>query len=516
MGLAFHAGEIPLAQEFAKPYTWSIVKFTLWQSALSAIVSVSLAIPLSRALHRRKSFPGRLFLIRLTSVSLVVPTMVAILGIIIIHGRGGWINNAIVLFGGERVDYLYGLNGILIAHVFFNLPLVTRLFLNGLNDIPTQQWRLASQLGLMGRNLFRVVELPIFTAAIPGAFGVVFLLCFTSFAIVLTLGGGPASTTLEVAIYQAVRFDFNLATAVALSVLQILICLFLAGLFFSRQPSLALSASDHADHADSDRPDYFDRKARLIDYLVILVLSLFLFSPFIAMISHTLSGDGWVILANHAFYQALFFTLIIAVLAGLLSTFAGACIALFNAKLRLRGQSNNRSIRIAKNLGALSEIIAMITLLVPPITLGTGLFLLLRVYADLFTIAPLLMIITNALFTLAFTVRVLSAPVFQQLGRFDHLNQSLGISGMNLWKIVLLPVIRKPACYALAISITLAVGDFGVIALFGTEKLFTLPLLIYRLLGAYRFDQAAVCGLLLCGLCLLLFVGLEKLGVRKT
>ena len=47
------------------------------------------------------------------------------------------------------------------------------------------------------------------------------MLCITSFTIVLTLGGGPAATTLEVAIYQALRFDFDPARAVALTLLQI-------------------------------------------------------------------------------------------------------------------------------------------------------------------------------------------------------------------------------------------------------------------------------------------------------
>ena len=46
-------------------------------------------------------------------------------------------------------------------------------------------------------------------AALPGVAGLIFMLCMTSFTIVLTLGGGPAATTLEVAIYQSLRFDFD-------------------------------------------------------------------------------------------------------------------------------------------------------------------------------------------------------------------------------------------------------------------------------------------------------------------
>ena len=58
----------------------------------------------------------------------------------------------------------------------------------------------------------------------------------------------------------------------------------------------------------------------------------------------------------------------------------------------------------------------------------------------------------------------------------------------------------------------MAAGDMGVIALFGTEQLSTLPLLIYRLLGAYRDEQAAVAASLLCTVCAGFFLGVERLG----
>ena len=132
VGLVQLAGEIPIAAELSRPYTLSIIRFTIWQALLSTLFSIALAIPLARALHRRQRFFGRQLIIRLTSISLIVPTMVAILGIIAVHGRQGWVNDLLQIAGFQRKDYLYGINGILIAHVFFNLPLVTRLLLNGL------------------------------------------------------------------------------------------------------------------------------------------------------------------------------------------------------------------------------------------------------------------------------------------------------------------------------------------------------------------------------------------------
>ncbi|RUV33210.1 thiamine/thiamine pyrophosphate ABC transporter permease ThiP, partial [Mesorhizobium sp. M7A.F.Ca.MR.228.00.0.0] len=62
---------------------------------------------------------------------------------------------------------IYGLSGILVAHVFFNLPLATRLFLEALQTIPADQWRLASQLGMAARPAFRLIEWPTLRAALP-------------------------------------------------------------------------------------------------------------------------------------------------------------------------------------------------------------------------------------------------------------------------------------------------------------------------------------------------------------
>src|SRR5690606_12093530 len=93
--------------------------------------------------------------------------------------------------------------------------------LEALQTVPADQWRLASQLGMGPRAAFRLIEWPALRQALPGVAGLVFMLCVTSFTIVLPLGGGPRATTLEVAIYQALRFDFDPARGVALTVLQV-------------------------------------------------------------------------------------------------------------------------------------------------------------------------------------------------------------------------------------------------------------------------------------------------------
>ena len=166
-------------------------------------------------------FPGRALVLRLFAVPLALPAIVAALGLLALYGRAGYFAGLLSSLAGGDWPGIYGLSGILVAHVFFNLPLATRLLLEALDSVPADQWRLASQLGMGAGPSFRLIEWPALRAALPGVAGLVFMLCVTSFTIVLTLGGGPAATTLEVAIYQALRFDFDPARAVALTLGQI-------------------------------------------------------------------------------------------------------------------------------------------------------------------------------------------------------------------------------------------------------------------------------------------------------
>lgn len=493
---------VALQAELANPLTRAIIRFTVLQAALSTLLSIALALPLARALARRVRFRGRGLLLRLTSVSFVIPSMVAALGMVAVHGRGGWVNDLRAAAGLARADYLYGLTGILLAHVFFNLPLATRIFLNELLTVPQSHWQQARLCGLRPRHIFRRIDWPLLRAVMPGTAGMIFLLCFTSFAIVLTLGGGPQSATLEVAIYQAVRFDFDLPKAVALSLLQLALCGALAVVFFAfGGAAFPLQAGEAAG---SHRPDAEAPATRIIDFTVITVAALFLTSPLAASVARAASPGGWALLADAAFWRALKWTVVIAAGAGVLAVALALALADLTVTLRAGRRSRWRA------LGP--EVISVLTLIAPPITLGAGLFLLFRRFTDALSLGPALVSALNALLALAFAARILTPALHAQRRRSDALCASLGIRGWHRWRWILWPGLRTPVVYALAVAVALAAGDMGVIALFGTDQLATLPLLIYRLLGAYRVEQAAVAAAVLCLLCAGIFIAFERLG----
>ena len=218
------------------PRDWSYVWFTVWQAAASATISVALAIPVARALARRQ-FWGRSALLAILGAPFILPTIVAILGLFAVFGRTGVVSGVLIWAGLEPVS-IYGVHGILLAHVFFNLPFATRLILQGWLQIPGERFRLAASLGFSASDVARVLERPMLRDVGPGVFLVIFLICTTSFAVALALGGGPQATTVELAIYQAFRFDFNLSKAALLGLVQVMICVVAWALVFKvRLPS---------------------------------------------------------------------------------------------------------------------------------------------------------------------------------------------------------------------------------------------------------------------------------------
>ena len=76
------------------PYNWNVIRFTIFQASLSAALSVILAIPVARALARRQ-FRGRGFVLSLMAAPFLLPSIVAVFGLLAIWGRSGVISDLV-------------------------------------------------------------------------------------------------------------------------------------------------------------------------------------------------------------------------------------------------------------------------------------------------------------------------------------------------------------------------------------------------------------------------------------
>ena len=489
-------------------YMARVVRFTLWQAVLSTVLSVVPAMLVARALSRHPDFPGRGLILRMFAIPLALPAIVAALGILALYGRAGDFAGVFSALSGEIWPGAYGLSGILVAHVFFNLPLATRLFVEALDTVPADQWRLASQLGMHAGSSFRFVEWPVMRAAMPGIAGLVFMLCITSFTIVLTLGGGPRATTLEVAIYQALRFDFDPARAVALTVLQIL----LTAIVVAALAKLGANVTGDANlSVASSRIREATRTETLLNGLVIALALLFVAGPMLATVLAGLDADLGRLAGESTVLRATATSLVLAVLSALLSVCLSLSLVMARRALELERRTGSRSL-----LERLADTGAGFVLVVPPIVIGAGWFILLRHTGNVFLLAPVMVVAVNAVMAMPFALRAIRPAYDAASERHERLCALLGIGGRARFRLVDWPVLRRPLFTAFAFAMALSLGDLGVIALFGSDAVQTLPYLLLARMGSYRTEDAAGLALLLGLLCLALMTLVDWLGKRDN
>jgi thiamine transport system permease protein len=449
---------------------WAAVRFTVTQALVSALLSVLFAIPVARALSRR-SFWGRGALITLLGAPFLLPVIVAVLGLLAVFGRGGIVNAALAWVGIDPIS-IYGFHGVVLAHVFFNLPLATRLLLQGWLSIPAERFRAAEMLNA---PIGRLLEWPTLRSVLPSAFLVVFLLCLTSFAVALTLGGGPRATTVELAIYQAVRFDFDLGRAALLACIQFAICAVAAVIAWQVTVIDGLGAG-------MDRVVQRWDGSRWVDAAWITTAALYLMVPLAMILWRGLPG---------------LFDMPASIWGAALRS---VCIAAASSALTVV-----MALALALRGGRMVAVIGVLPLAASSLVVGTGLFLLVFPFVRPADLALPITALVNAVLALPFALRALGPAAGAVDRDFGRLSDQLGLGGWARLRIVTLPRLRRPLGFSAGFSAALSMGDLGVVALFADAKDATLPLAMYQLMGSYRTDAAAGAGLVLVALSLLLF-----------
>jgi len=467
---------------------WATLRFTVWQAALSGLFSVVLAIPVARALARRRFF-GRGLLVTLLGAPFILPVIVAVFGLLTVFGRSGWANVMLGAVGLPQIS-IYGVHGVVIAHVFFNLPLATRLMLQGWSNIPAERFRLCAQLRMTPLAMFRAVEMPMLRAVVPGAFALIFVICLTSFAVALTLGGGPRATTIELAIYEAFRTDFDLGRAAMLSIVQLLLAGGTALVALRLVPAMSVGGG-----LDRVMPRWDARGGlqRALDVCSITCAAAFLLVPLSAVV---LRGALGLPSMPVTVYQAAGASIAVAI---------GSIVLLLALALPMAGW-------IAGQRGGGVEAVGLLGLSASPLMIGTGWFIVINPFANPSDFALAVTVFVNAMMSLPFALRVLVPPMRDALRNYGELSAVLGIRGWRLWRVLLIPRLRAQIGFAAGLTGALSMGDLGVIALFADPDRVTLPLQMVRLMSAYRLDAAAGAALVLLALSLGIFWVCDKGG----
>jgi thiamine transport system permease protein len=477
----------------------SLLKFTLYQAFLSTVFSLFIGLVLAWSLAHRASFFGRDFLIALFSSSLVLPTLVVAFGIIGIYGRNGFLQSIGIDFGS-----IYGLVGILLAHIYLNASYATRSLLHSFDTISQNRYKLSYSLGLSVWQRFWYVEAPALKSTFFGVASTIFLLCFSSFAIVLLLGGSPAYSTLEVAIYEAVRIEFDLPYALNLAIIQLSIASVVVLIFANQNSTIS--------NLTSNKSKILWREKGFIKYFqmaVIILFALFFISPIIVIIVDGMRADFDEIFSDDLFIKSLLTSLLLATISATISLIFTLFIA--DTKRNFNLYHRLGKFKISKFLNLFVTFLSNIYLAISSLILGLGFFLISLWFSfsnDSF--AWVALVVANVLLTLPFSLAII-APIMQKSAkRYDKLTLSLGLSKYEEWVEVDLPYLKGSMVYLFVLSFCFSMGDLGIIALFASESFTTLPWYLYGLLGSYQSAKAAGVALIMLVITLTLFL----IGVR--
>ncbi|OCG01047.1 thiamine/thiamine pyrophosphate ABC transporter permease [Gilliamella sp. wkB112] len=457
-------------------YLLHVIVITIVQASLSTILAIVVALLMAKALSL-VTFKGKTLLLRFMPITFILPTLVVVTGLLSVYGQQGLIAKILCFVGLSSSMSIYGLHGILLAHIFLNFPYACSLFYQTLVSVPVEHKQLAAQLNFSNFNYFKLIEWPLLRRQIFPIATLIFMLCFSSFAIVLALGGGPKYTTIEVEIYQSIR-NFELMQAVVLSGLQLLCCLSFMWLMqkFNRVKRVNVQFTE----VDYKLP--VSKQLRRLSFAIIAIGGLFIFTPIITILIEGINAFQ-LSSFNSGLKRAFYYSMVI--------TFGSTIIAIVFAVLLLWTNSRlliAQQVRWSNRLMLVGSLI----LAIPSMVLAAGLFLLLFEYLNNAVFICLLMIVCNGLMVLPYILKNLAVPIYDVTLRYWQLSQSLNISGINHFYLIEYSALKPLLAKSMAFAAILSLGDFGIIALFGGQAVTTLPYYLYEQLSHYHYQQGMV------------------------
>jgi thiamine transport system permease protein len=494
----------PVAKVVTDASLRHIAWFTVWQATASTVLTLLVALPGAYVLSRY-AFAGRRVVRALVTVPFVLPTVVVGSAFASLLGPGGPL-------GGLGLDQTVW--AILIAHVFFNYAVVVRTVGGLWSHLDPRPEEAARMLGAGRWRAFREVTLPALRPAIATAAAIVFLFTFTSFGVILILGGARYST-LETEIYRQTAQLLNLPLAAALTVVQLVAVVVLLGVTGWIEGRRGVALRLRSAEETALRPRRASARALLAANLALMFVLLGV--PLLVLVERSIHPPGGY---SFGFYRALgevhagstLFvapidaianSLRFAVMATAIAVVVGGCGAFALASSRRRG------------LDALFSL----PLGVSAVTVGFGFLIALDHAPFDFRGSSWLIPIAQALVAIPFVIRIM-APVLRAIDpRLREAAATLGANPARVWREVDLPIVARAALVAAGFAFAISLGEFGATLFIVRPDAPTLPVLVFRLLGQpgpQNFGAAMAASVILMALTVLAIVGIERFRVGSV
>ena len=444
--------------------------FTLWQAAVSTVVTVLVALPGAYIMSQYR-FRGRSILRAAITVPLILPTVVVGVAFLALAGPNGSLG----------LDLKGSIWIILLAHSFYNYAVVVRTVGGLWSHLDPRMEQAARVLGAGRVRAFFEVTLPLLRPAIAAAASIVFLFSFTSFGVILILGA-PRRATLEVEIYRQTAQFLNLPVAASLVIVQLIGVFLILSIYSRYQQRKAIELNLRPASEVERRATGWKSKSVIAGNLA--AMGALLFVPLGILVKRSVTTSAGLGLD---FYRSLDqsggrTTLPVPPIEAMVNSLAFAVVASLIALL-VGGMA---SVAVAYGRSRWTgwfDSFLMLPLGTSAVTVGFGFLIsldkgILNLRTNWFLI-PL----AHALVAVPFVIRVMAPMISSIDNRLREAASVLGASPARVGREIDLPIVARAGLVGTGFAAAISLGEFGATAFIVRPNVLTLPVAIFRLIG---------------------------------
>lgn len=487
-------------------YHRHVILFTVEQAIASTLLTLAFGLP-GAYIFAKYDFPGKRLIRAILTVPFVMPGIMVALGYILLFGRDGIITG---LFGHD-LGILYSWKGILLAHAFYNFPIVIRMVSSLWQRVNPHYEEAAMALGARGWRLFWRVTLPMISPAIFASAMLTFVFCFLSFSIPLIIGGYQYAT-IEVDIFTSIMTLLDFKTGSALAIIQITLSVVFMYLYLRSLDAYARREEQKVlrKPVPFTRRDWLSLKGLVIALYSFLVF-VFIVSPLMAVLYDSLRFNGhwsleWYRRVFSVEYNPMFgATTLDAIRNSLAFGFTTVVLSLLVA-LPI-AYALHRWNFTGKRL---FDVMVMLPLASSPITLGLG-------YVRVFHATPLyytfwIVAVAHTIIAYPFVLRAVSTSLKKIRPNLFEAALSLGAREWKAFLKVELPLALGGVIVGAIFAFAISIAELGATYMLAKPEYTTMTVAIYKFLGARQFGSASALSVLLMVVSMAGFLTIEGVG----
>lgn len=477
------------------PYFATISWFSFKQAFLSACIINVWSLLLSLGLYRHQNLRLTRWVKRLMPLTFVIPSLLVVLMMITLFGQHSFVRNVLTPWFDLK---LYGMVGIILSHIFFYLPYTTNQYLFYCETIPEHHWKFSKLQNWHGLQEWLCVIYPILKPGILRLFCLIFILCLSSFTVIMSFGGGPQATTYSLAIYHILIFKNDWIEAVSLMAYSVLLSIVCSKILKklcplpSRQRFQKTSSKEHLYQPHR-------RLALRTHTLIICISGIFILAPLSAYCYQILHVTSLTFLLRADFLDAL----ISSILCGIASCLCVVILSIFVISLALTTPSRS----LNRFLDAHDYLFA-----VPGFVVSSILFIVFWNWLDIQGTAFVMMVITNALIAFPILFFNLRPRLIDLHARHNKTLQHLNLPILVVMHRIVIPSLHRELRLVGILSFLIALGDLRGSIFASTSDVPSIAGYIYDCIARYNLDEAYAASMILLGLIIAVFIISQRIS----